>query len=205
MFYDPTEIPKLNYNRKSGRLQTQRPPEEDNLLGMIAVLMGYIDRKDPAFMEAISNDRDQSILKRFIDRNAIKPYQAKAIEIALEEQNIRDFKRFGEVFCHLYGNHQKEILDEAYQIQKNNNEHQYIGQILLELGLANMNQIVEVLKKQESDFSENNESLLAKIKLIEEELRPNFFVEFYATHKEASIILLAFFVFVVVSFAYLLF
>lgn len=161
-------------SRKSARLPQQRSIEEDNILGMLAVMSGYIDSKSPAFMDAIATNREMSILDRFISKNLLETYQADAIQTALDESEFKDAQKFGDVFVKLYGADKKEFVEKAYEIQSNapEDEKEYIGQILLRNGYANVNQIMEVLKKQEEERSENNSDLLTQIKLLEKEFKP---------------------------------
>lgn len=193
--------------RKSARLPSQRPLEEDNVLGMIAVMAGYIDQKDPAFMEAISTNRTVSILDRFVSRKLIKKHQALSIKKALEETNYKDSEKFGEVFCKLYGNENKKFIQLAYEIQKSRTSEpkEFIGQIMLELGHANMGQIIEVLKQQEKDRSILNQDLLSRVKLLEKTLKPNAFNYFRAEYPEAFWILAVFTLVFIILVLYLIF
>ncbi|PCJ58643.1 MAG: hypothetical protein COA79_12860 [Planctomycetota bacterium] len=162
--------------RESARLPQQRSIEEDNILGMLAVMSGYIDSKSPAFMDAIATNRQMSILDRFIHKNLLEPYQAQAIQLALDESEFKDAEMFGEVFIKLYGSDKKAILEKAYEMQKKaaDGEREYIGQILLRCGHANVNQIMDVLKHQEIERNEFNSDLLTQIKILEKHFKPPF-------------------------------
>ena len=118
--------------RISARLPSQRSLEEDNILGMIAVMAGYIDQKSPAFMEAISTNRTESILDRFIARKLIKKHQSLAIKAALHETSFKDSEKFGELFCKLYGAENKNFIELASQMQEKRKSEtkEFIGQIL---------------------------------------------------------------------------
>lgn len=181
-------------SRKSARLPFQRSLEEDNILGMLAVMVGYIDQKDPAFMEAISTNRSESILDRFVARKLIKKYQSTAIKAALHETNFKDSEKFGEVFCKLYGYENKKYILLAYEMQKERKTipKEFIGQILLELGHAHMSQIVEVLKQQEMDRTIMNQDLLSRIKILEKTLKPNLFHYFRTEYPEVFWIITGF-------------
>ena len=181
-------------SRKSARLPSQRSLEEDNILGMLAVMAGYIDQKAPAFMEAISTNRTESILDRFVARKLIKKYQSLAIKSALEETSFKDSEKFGELFCKLFGDKNKSNIELAYQMQKSrkNETKEFIGQIMLELGYANMNQIIEVLKQQEKERSANNQNLISRIKDLEKALKPNKLTAFRQDQPEAFWILVSF-------------
>lgn len=180
--------------RKSARLPSQRPLEEDNILGMLAVMAGYVNQKDPAFMEAISTNRTESILDRFVARKLIKKHQSKAITLALEETSFKDSEKFGLVFCRLYGDENKKNIDLAFQVQKTfkDSPKPFIGQLLLENGYARMNQIIEVLKEQEKERTQNNQTLLTRIKFYEKELKPNIINAFRLEYPEAFWVLALF-------------
>ncbi len=181
-------------SRKSARLPSQRSLEEDNILGMLAVMAGYINQKDPAFMEAISTNRTESILNRFVYRKLIKKYQAEAIKAALAETSFVDSEKFGALFCNKYGNENLKNIELACQVQKTRKGEpkEFIGQILLELGHANMNQIIEILKIQENERSQNNQDLLSRIKILEKTLKPTPIVYFRQEFPEAFWILSSF-------------
>lgn len=169
------EHSQFQETRKSARLPSQRSQEEDNILGMLAVMAGYVNQKDPAFMEAISTNRTESILDRFVSRKLIKTYQSQAILLALEETSFKDSEKFGEVFCRLFGDEYKTSINISYDLQKQikDTPKPFIGQILLENGYAQMNQIIETLHEQEKERTKNNETLLARIKFYEKHCRPN--------------------------------
>jgi len=188
---DPTQFQEA---RKSARLPTQRSLEEDNILGMLAVMVGYINQKDPAFMEAISTNRTESILNRFVQRKLIKNHQAEAIKAALAETSFVDSEKFGALFCKKYGNENLKNIELACQLQKSRKgeANEFIGQILLELGHANLNQIIEILKIQENERSQNNQDLLSRIKILEKTLKPSPIVYFRQEFPEAFWILTSF-------------